>query len=79
MLPMTNKKTIGMLVLAVSAVMTAAALVLPSMTMVAQAEQCASSASSVEGSALSASSTESNTVDLQKDCATFAQATPPEP
>jgi hypothetical protein len=48
---MSHKKTIGMLVLAVSALMTAAALVLPSMTMIAQAEQCASSASSVDGSA----------------------------
>ena len=52
---MSHKKTIGMLVLAVSAVMAAAALVLPSMSMDAQAEQCASSASSVDGSAESSS------------------------
>ena len=52
---MSHRKTIGMLVLAVSAVMAAAALVVPSMTMDAQAEQCASSASSVEGRATSSS------------------------
>jgi hypothetical protein len=75
---MSHKKTIGILVLAVSTVITAAALVLPSMTMVAQAEQCASSASSVDGSALS-TSTASNTADILKDCATLAEATPPEP
>jgi hypothetical protein len=73
---MSHQKIIGML--AVSAVMTAAALVLPSMTMVAQAEQCASSASSVEGSAL-AGSTASNIADILKDCAAFGEATPPEP
>jgi hypothetical protein len=77
---MSHKKTIGMLVLAVSAVITAAALVLPSMTMVAQGEQCASSASSVDGSA----STSADAFVLEQEgvmldeCDTDAHADPPE-
>jgi hypothetical protein len=73
---MSHKKTIGMLVLAVSAVITAAALVLPSMTMVAQAEQCASSASSVDGSA--STSADAFVVEGLEECDTFANADPPE-
>jgi hypothetical protein len=68
---MSHKKTIGMLVLAVSAVMAAAALVLPSMTMVAQAEQCTTAASSVDGDAFSAAGA-INFFDEVKEC--FAES-----
>jgi uncharacterized lipoprotein YajG len=70
---MSHQKTIGMLVLAVSAVMAAAALVLPSMTMVAQAEQCTTAASSVDGSAFSISGTD------DEECFAESGAIPPEP
>jgi hypothetical protein len=72
---MSHKKTIGMLVLAVSAVMAAATLILPSMTMDAQAEQCASSASSNTGSASSFS--EAFTEGTLVQCDTFSEALPP--
>jgi hypothetical protein len=74
---MNNKKTIGMLVLAVSAVMAAATFVLPSMTMDANAQQCASSASSVSGSA--ASSGSASQTAQQTRCDTNARADPPAP
>ena len=74
---MNNKKTIGMLVLAVSAVMAAATLVLPSMTMDAQAQQCASSASSVSGTAASASAAQQRQGNNPAVCATISQASPP--
>ena len=74
---MNHTKTIAMLVLTVSAVMAATALVLPSMTMDAQAEQCTSSADSVDGSA-STEAAASNTADVIK-CSTDASAEPAEP
>jgi hypothetical protein len=70
---MSHQKTIGMLVLAVSVVMAAAALVLPSMTTVAQAEQCTTAASSVDGSAFSVSAAD------DESCFTESGAEPPEP
>ena len=73
---MSHKKTIGMLVLAVSAVMAAATLILPSMTMDAQAEQCASSASSNDGSASSFSEAFEDTVAGLIQCDTQSDATP---
>jgi hypothetical protein len=82
MLHMNHIKTIGMLVLAVSAVMAAATFVLPSMTMDAHAQQCASSASSVSGSAASGSSAQGASgqgANAQPArCSTEAQASPAE-
>jgi hypothetical protein len=74
---MNNKKTIGMLVLAVSAVMAAATLVLPSMTMDADAQQCASSSSTVSGSAATSASASQTAQETR--CDTNAESNPPEP
>ena len=73
---MNNKKTIGMLVLAVSTVMAAATLFLPSMAIDAQAQQCASSSSSVSGSASSSSSAQQGQGNNPARCDTFSLATP---
>jgi hypothetical protein len=72
---MNHTKTIAMLVLTVLAVMATTALVLPSMTMDAQAEQCGSSASSVEGSI----STDAAASEANDDCQTHSSAEPLEP
>jgi hypothetical protein len=68
---MNSKRAIGMLVV-LSAILIAASLVMPSMTLDAQAQQCSTAASSGSGTA------ESEAFAFEGFCDAFSRASPPE-
>jgi hypothetical protein len=68
---MNSKRAIGVLVV-LSAILIAASLVMPSMTLDAQAQQCSTAASSGSGTA------ESEAFAFEGFCDAFSRASPPE-